>query len=470
MQELDTSVRQFRRRVALVAALTFCVRGLVLLGFLWGTVVLALRAGVGVPRGVLLWGLAGALPIAAAALILGLRRRPARRSVLALLDRHGDGGGLMMATGEVELGGWRGRIGEASVPAVAGSYRWGSLGAAVVFVAAAFLLPVVPAGLAAERPLEIGEEIARLSERIELLEQEGLLEEEQAERFDSELESLQEEASGEDPAATWEALDHLQEMTDSTAAEVAEAALAEGEQLAAAAAVAEALAEAGDEAGGERLAEAMTELSALTARAAVDSRLLDDTLAGELGAAAGGESLDLGELQGALGRGQGDLSGKLDRLYAGGLIDLETLLAAKKSLQDGNLEDLAEFLDDNGLEAASSFCRGGRPGAGSGSGPGRGGVSRGRGDAAMTWKDPSSPEGARWRPQVLDPSSLAALHQSHLLGLTTADPTDLEPGAPAATAGVDPAVVDGGGATTHTLLPRHRGAVRRYFDRQESPR
>ncbi len=470
MQTLDTQVRRFRRRVALFSALAMWARGLVLFSFLWGTAVMALRAGFDAPRGLLLWGLAGALPIAAAALVLGLRRRPAAGAVRALLDRHSAGGGLVMAAGEVELGGWRDRIGGVTVPRLAGRYPWGPLGAGAAFVAAAFLVPVAPAGPLAERPLQIGDEVARLTERVELLEQEGLLAEAEAERFARELESLREEASGEDPAVTWEALDHLQELTDGTAAEVAEAALTEGEQLAAAAAVAEALSEAGDEAGGELMAEAMAELSALTARAAAESRLLEGTLAAELGAAAS-DQLDLGRLLDALERGQGSLSDKLDRLHAGGLIDLETLLTAQRSLEGGDLDQLADFLEDNGLEAAGGYCRGGRPGtgrpgAGQGSRPGRGGVSRGRGDAPMTWKDPSPEEGAKWRPQVLDPSSLAALRQSHLLGLTAADPGQLEPDAPiAAGAGLDPQPGGGGGATTHTLLPRHRGAVRRYFDR-----
>ncbi len=169
--------------------------------------------------------------------------------------------------------------------------------------------------------------------------------------------------------------------------------------------------------------------------------------------------MDLGKLLDALGRGKGSLADKLDRLYAGGLIDLETLLAAKRSLSGGDLGALAEFLDQNGLEAASGYCQGGRAG--------RGGVSRGRGDAPMTWKDPSSPAGAKWREQVLDPASLAALHQSHLLGLTAADPSALEPAAPGAGGGgLDPAATAGGGAAyTHTLLPRHRGAVARSFAR-----
>ncbi len=462
MQKLDVQVRRFRRRVALRSALSIGVRGLALMCFLWGTAVLALRAGFDLPPGVLLWGLAWALPVAAGALVLGLRGRPSRRSVLALLDRQAGAGGLVMAAGEVELGGWRERAGTAAAPKLAGRLSWGPLGAGAAFVAGAFLMPVAPAGLAAERPLEIGGEVARLEERIELLEQEGLLEEEEAERFESELESLLDEASGTDPAAAWEALDHLQEVTDRAAAEVAEAALAEGEQLAAAEAVAEALAEGAEGAAERLLEEAMAELSALTARAAADSRLLEGALASELAAAAGGQQLDLGQLLDALRRGQGDLGDKLDRLYAGGLIDLETLLAAKRALEGGDLDSLADFLEQNGLEAASGFCRGSRPG----SRPGRGGIGRGRGDAPMTWKDPSSPEGAKWQPQVLDPADLAALHQSRLLGLTVADPGALEPAAPsAAGAAVDPDAGGGGGAYTHTLLPRHRGAVRRYFDR-----
>ncbi len=480
MQRLESEVRNFRRRAALTSALATGARFLALWLLLWGTAVLALRAGFEAPRAGLLWGVAGAIPVAIAALFLGFRRRPSRSSVRSLLDLHGAGGGLMMAAGEVELGAWRDALGVAQAPRLRARYPWRALSAGAAFVAAAFLMPVAPVGLIAERPLEVGEEIAVLNRRVEVLEQEGLLDEPAAERFSAELETLADEASGQDPAATWEALDHLQEMTDRAADEVAEAALAEGEQLAAAEAVAEALSLGGDGATGQTATEAMAQLSALTARAAEDSRLLDSKLAAELNAAAGGPQLDLGKLLDALGRGKGSLEDKLDRLHAGGLIDLETLDAARRALGGEDLDQLAQYLEDNGLEAAGKVCRGGpgswRPGSGPGrggvgsgrpgSGPGRGGVGRGRGDAPMTWKEPSSPDGARWREQVLDPSSLAALHQSHLLGLTAADPGALET-PPVATAGaLDPVATAGGGAAyTHTLLPRHRGAVERYFDR-----
>ena len=170
-----------------------------------------------------------------------------------------------------------------------------------------------------------------------------------------------------------------------------------------------------------------------------------------------------------MNQGQGDVGEKLERLYAKGLIDLETLLEARR-IQNEGLDSLNRYLAENGLEASSGFCQGQGPGEGR-NGLGSGGIQRGRGDAAMRWGDPASEDAAQFREQILDPAGLAALSDSQLIGLTPADPTLPEAGAPSSsspTARAAPA--GGGGAYTHTLLPRHRGAVRRYFDRpQGSP-
>ena len=463
MQELDSLIHNFRRRVAFSVALS---RGLLYLAwgcFAWGGVALVLRAGFDGSRPDLMWGGFGLAPMVTLALIYGFRARPSRHSVRALLDRHNRSGGLVMAEGETDLGDWRPRVGPVQVPRLRTPMPWGLLIGGVVFAVAAFLVPVKTPGLEASKPLEIGKEVEQLAERIAVLKEEGLLDEAKADRFDTELRSLEEAAHGEDPASTWETLDHLQEMTDRATAEVAEAALAEGEQLAAAEAVAEALQEAGSEAEAGRLAEAMSELSALTARTAAESRLLDGDLARELTAGATSPG-DLGRLLEALQEGQGSLSETLERLYAGGLIDLETLLQGQGALQ-GDQESLAEFLAENGLEAASGFCRGGRRGHR----PGSGGISRGRDDAPMHWREPISVEGVRFREQVLDPASLAALRESHLSGLSIADPTSLDAAQEtSAVSVIDTAAAGGGAAHTHTLLPRHRGAVRRYFDRPAS--
>lgn len=448
-------VRRFRRRLARLLVVDRTLRFAAAAGFAWGAVALALRAGVGADPAWLGSGLAAVLAVAfAVAVVHGLREVPAESAVRALLDRHERRGGLLMADAETDLGSWRTRLGTAEPPRL----RWRSgpawtllLGAAL-FVTASFLVPARTLE-ASSRPLAIGGEVDDLGDGLEALAEEGLLEEAEAERFEAQLEALAGEASGDDPARAWEALDHLRESAERTAGEAAEAAFAEGERLAAAAEVAAAL-DAG--AGPPELEpQALEELTQLAARAARESRLLDETPAASLAAAA--RSGDLGQLRQALGESRAGLAAKLDRLHEAGLIDLETLMKARGATAADDAE-LADFLAANGLEAAASYC----------DLPGRGGVDRGRGDAEMTWRDPAAGDGAGFEEQVLDPASLAALEKSGLLGIRAVDPSSGGPPLPAAAAAVlDPAAAGGGGAHTRTVLPRHRGAVKRFFHRGE---
>ncbi len=468
---LDSMIDRFRRRFGWLAVLVSGVRTLGWWCLGWGILLVALRAGLGVSGSVWWWGLIGVPPVLAVALVTGWRSRPPHRVVRALLDRHNRQGGLVMAAGEVDLETWEDRVGELALPRLRGRPPWGLLAAGAVLVVAAAWVPTVPAELQGARALAIGEEIDELARRVRTLEEENLLDEEQATGFENALQQLAEEASGKDPASTWATLDHLQEMTDRAADEVAETALTEGEQLAAAAAMAKFLAAADALAGGSpdggspdetRLAEAVAELSAMTARTAAESRLLDRSAVAQMAAAAGSSPA---EMLDALGHGKADLGARLDRLHAGGALDLADLLRAREALESGS-QSLARFLDENDLEATGAFL----PSASVR--PGRGGVDRGRGDAPMLWQEASTSEGARFREQILDAGSMAQLGKHRLMSLSVADPTipqaeRLAPGAD----GVDPSLVAGGGtAVTQRLLPRHRGAVQRYFDRSDSTR
>src|SRR5262249_6444210 len=77
---------------------------------------------------------------------------------------------------------------------------------------------------------------------------------------------------------------------------------------------------------------------------------------------------------------------------------------------------LARFLKENAEkmsvdEATLQWCQG------------KGGVDRGRGDAAMTWTDGSSEKDARFKEKVLPPSSVAGLNDSQLVGMSASAPT-----------------------------------------------
>jgi hypothetical protein len=94
--------------------------------------------------------------------------------------------------------------------------------------------------------------------------------------------------------------------------------------------------------------------------------------------------------------------------------------------------------------------------------PGRGGVTRGRADAAMTWGQETQPAG-RFKPQALPPG--------YARGPDDFAPVAELPGAPQVSpqASVPSAFrqyADGAGqeAWRRTLAPRHQSAVRRYFE------
>ena len=84
----------------------------------------------------------------------------------------------------------------------------------------------------------------------------------------------------------------------------------------------------------------------------------------------------------------------------------------------------------------------------------------------MTWKDPASKEGAAFKEQVLSPGSSARLEQSGLLGVSSSAPAAEEGAAPSSGNALSGAAAGGGSAHTHTVLPRHRGTVERYFERK----
>ena len=59
--------------------------------------------------------------------------------------------------------------------------------------------------------------------------------------------------------------------------------------------------------------------------------------------------------------------------------------------------------------------------------PGRGGISRGRGDAAMTWQKDVNKGDAAFKEKVLPPAGVASLKKSRLAGISVGDPTAPKP-------------------------------------------
>jgi DNA-binding transcriptional ArsR family regulator len=456
------TIRRFAFRMQGLLVIKYLLSLVTMWLFAWGTIGLALRAAAGTSTRILLWGALALIPIFLCALILGRRRMPSQATVRAVLDWQSGCGGLLMAEEQTDMGDWVERM-----PAiVAPRLRWkgrrasGLFLSAAVFVAISFIVPVRFAAMTEDRPLDIAREAEKLAEEIEALKKEDIIEEAKADSLEQKLAEIRSDASGEDPAKTWEALDHLQDAVEKTTLEATEKMAANSERLGQAEALSKALTDEGGAMDSKLMTEAMKELSDLTQSAAAASDLADSGLSQETLDALKAGSLSkeqLKQLSAALGKSKGKLSERLAKLRDAGLIDLKTL---KQCENAGKCDSagLAAFLAENAGDTSVADL------VGAWSAPGRGGVSRGRGDAPMTWSDGTSERGAKFKEQVLSPSVLAGLKDSQLVGRSVGAPSVEKTGA-ARSGALSGASSGGGSAFTQSVLPRHKGAVKRYFER-----
>ncbi len=161
----------------------------------------------------------------------------------------------------------------------------------------------------------------------------------------------------------------------------------------------------------------------------------------------------------------GDLEALLDALAKAGLGEALTEGLGEGAGQGATAAqidpgELLDFLEGEGkcdAAAVLQACRSMRAG--------RGGISRGPGHAEMVWSDPSSKEGVAFTPELLPPAEVRDARQARLMGVSRGDP-EAEPGTAGSTGGaLNHAAIGAGSAAGSVVLPRHREAVQRYFDR-----
>jgi hypothetical protein len=101
--------------------------------------------------------------------------------------------------------------------------------------------------------------------------------------------------------------------------------------------------------------------------------------------------------------------------------------------------------------------------------PGRGGTSRGPGAAQLNYGNETKEEGLKFKERELPEGELAAL-KSQVIGVSKGAPEkEARPG-DAGSGALAGAAAGGGSANTQPVLPRHKGAVERYFERPATPR
>jgi hypothetical protein len=452
--------------MATVLAVRACVRLFFLWIMIWAGIAVALRALFRIDPLLLLWGALGLIAMALAGTIVSFRKTPASVAIRAVLDRHGNFGGLLMAAGDgdIDIGRWRMQMRDVPLP----SLRWRSgrswllLLSSVGFLAAALLAPdrCLPVGRSSS--LQIGGDIQKLTEEIRLLKQEQILPPEKAKILEKDLGRVQQEAQGDDPAKTMEALDHLEQSLSKAASDAAQSAISQTESAARMQELASALQAAKDQMDPRQFGEAMKELANLAQQAAEENESLAGALSDELREALEQNRLtqqQLEELAKALKECKACERGKLVKLIDAKLVDADRLILCDKA-GECDEKDLIAVLckckSDKELSACLSCNL-----------PGRGGVSRGRGDAAMTWRSGVQKEDAAFKEQVLPPAAVSALKKSRLAGVSASDPTSAKSTGGSLGGALDAAQAGGGEARSQMILPEHEKAVQRYFQREK---
>lgn len=427
-----------------------------------GVVVIALRAGAGVTT-IDWWWLAAA---AAVGLLVAAARTSMVRlddhALAAVLDSRVDAGGVIMVeTPDVRT---QDALRAASKLRVSAQRRGeGSMlliGAALL--TGAVLAPVSAAPAPSHR-LDLSAQAEEMAAQAEVLADHEAIDQDEAESFAEALEALEDESLATDPWSAWEAMDAARERLEQLAEEGAQRVT---ERAATGAALNELAKASSDLSSGamRSLAEGLDAASAdpeLTA--SLSPELLDSlaSIAGDMTPEDLAAALEA--LAKAGGAQESDATSALEAMMEAGLLDAEALRDALARANAARAE-LSEYLEE-------CLCDGEGECDGECSGKAAvvclrrstGGVSRGPGATRMAWDDPNA-------------DALDAAGAAERLPSPIPDPSgSVRVGSTRASGNDDAGASSSGGALTNAdaaasrrsaarVLPRHREAVRRYFE------
>ena len=484
---VDALYNGIRNRLFLRESAAFCAAAL----FLAGGIVLAWRLAF--PE----WSrnavIASSIFLVAAALtgalVRAIRLTPPKRKLTVWLDAHSKCGGFLAASLETDCSAWAPQIQTPQAPHLSMEFpsaRLTALLTAALFFAGAFLVKTEHIGHSGPGTLDVHEEQEELENKLEILEQEPLVPQEEIEAAKEALEELVENSSGTSPAKAFEAIEALRDLTDSLAANASRALEHSAENFEKLSQTASALANLPSDVPGRT--KALEQFKQLAEQLAADDAALAEflkqsgdnlaasmtpeqlqSLADALGEGAQGMRDRLEKLaqmrndqmqqqsgQGGQGQGQGNGQGQGQG---------ETGLATADDYEN-SAEALQQWLEENApgaseLSDAAGQGQGQGQGSGQGQGnsPGSGGISRGRGDALLNFTGETQDVGDERRDLMLD-NNTPGQSVSILEFATT-------PGDETAERGKAGQLSGAGQAAEHAetrILPTHRESVRRYFN------
>jgi len=465
MSSIDPALQSFVRKVHAMMIYRTLLKWSVVWLMISGVAVLATRFTGELPTNWWQWMLGSWTALACIAWYRESLRQPESKQLRAAFDRQNQAGGLVMAAAEVDTRSWEAKAGSFMLPSVQwNSGRvWAGILLATVFLITTLLVPVKYASLFSDPPLEISQQVDQLHEQIDILESEYILPNNEAEAKREELDRIAEQASGFNPSKTWEALDQLLHTNEQIAQEEAEDALSKLKAINEATLLGKAL---------EMLPKGLKDQKAMEEGLKQMGNLMQQL------AKAG--ALDPENLPPELKKAMAEAMKQLAKGEGPDAQQLKQLLEALENNQD-QLKDLAKLLGQKGLippNLADQF----KPGQGGiDPGPlaellrqhqgdfqellqewgGNGGINRGPGHAPLLYGNNSTEEGSEFKEQKLGLS--VPLEQAKLAGVTITAPKVTGGEAILGKGALNTAQAGGGNALSAPMLPRHRGAVKRFF-------
>lgn len=475
VRRAESMAHRLRRRIAAALFLRGFLRASGAAWFAAGALVLAVRIFARPLPDAVPWGIAVAALVVSAAIAgcSAAKQLPGIRRLLAWLDGAGASGGLLTASLEVAPGAWRERIVLPAMPKIrtGGAREWVAPAAGAAFLAGTLLIPQSRIAPQEHYALDISAETAELEQKLEVLEEESLMREEELDGMHAALDELELDNDARDTARTYELLDALARKVDLAGEEAGERVRNELETL-------RMLSLALDSLNALPLdqvpPEAAAQMSALLEELAQENPELAKMLADSGAATAKLDPGTMKRLAEAMRDSSGGLERKLAKLVEQKLLKSRCARPGQCDGGDGSCaspgscpygEDLATWLEKNapgadGLLAACAMCEpqpGGRSGAGE---PGRG-----RADAMLRYIG-NTPEFSGKKMDlavagVNDPAQSMVVQR--FAGAPDVDGSERRAAAAGHLRGGDAEVEQ----RDARIYPEHRAAVERYFKPKE---
>lgn len=406
------------------------------------------------------------IALSSAALLLPLiysiayasRKLPGEKKILALLDKHNpESSGMLLAFEETDGSAWESLITMPEMPLfhIDLSRRLPVLFTAFIFLVCGIFLPDMVPQLKTVHKMDVSKTVKDIKDDIEMLKEEEILSEAETERWKESLDKIAENATGEDPVKTWEAMDHVKQNLQEKAEMCRENTITQLQKLEAIEKTAEALEKNSEQCNPGEFSEAMNEMDKMLKKMLDDDpelkKMLDEACKNGMSSEA------LKKLAEQCKMSREELKEMLKKLKECGQIK-------ECEIQELSEEDLMKFLKENcdgsGCKKIALCMTTEIPV------PGEGGISRGPGAAPMSYHNKDTKFEKNFKNEVLKSGAMDA-SQSRMVGTSITAPEASNEVKIVSPGQLQSGKFTAGENMTFTIQPRHRQAVREYFDRKQ---